>query len=65
MPWPCEWAPGTGSFGREAGDETDTGITLDRTLTDFGLLVNLKIDLALLGVEVLVSDMGGGEEFIG
>lgn len=59
------WAPGTGSFGRRAGDGTGTGVLLDRTLTDFGLLVNLKIDLVLLGVELFVGDMGGGEEFIG
>lgn len=34
-------------------------------MTDFGLLVNLKIDLVLLGVELFVGDTGGGGEFIG
>lgn len=45
-----------------AGDEIGTGIALDRTLIDFGLLVNLNIDLVLFGVDMFAGDMGGGEE---
>lgn len=62
MDWPSKWAPGTGNFDRVVGDEIGTGIALDRTLIDFGLLVNLNIDLVLFGVEIFVGDMGGGEE---